>query len=475
MRHLIPTRLLAWVWLALAAAAAPPAARADAPTLEGDWSGSLSGMMRLVIHIERTPAGTLRGTMDSPDQGAMGLPIDTLIASGDSLRFKMRRIGGEYAARRASADSLVGMWRQAGMELPLALKRGATLAAPRRPQDPLRPLPYDTVAVSFPNPRAPGVTIAGTLTLPRRTGPFPCALLISGSGPEDRDEAVFGHRPFLVLSDHLTRAGIAVLRVDDRGVGGSTGSFARATSEDFAGDALAAIEFLSTRREIDHRRIGLIGHSEGGLIAPMVAVRTPAVAFMVLMAGPGVPGDSVLMLQTVAIRRSMGAEPSAAEQVVSRRLYDRIRAADSLGALRGARELVRLQLEAVPAEQRAALGDPDSTAIGVLRRLYTPWMRFFIAFDPRPTLHRVKCPVLAINGERDIQVLPKENLAAIDAAFAAGGLRDHTVKQLPGLNHLFQACRLCTFTEYAQLEETMSPAALEEISDWILSRTAAGR
>jgi len=456
-----------------ALAVLPMTAGAQAPGLEGAWQGSLQGMMRLIIHIERTPDGKLKGAMNSPDQGAMGIPIDTLIATADSLRFRMRRIGGEYVARRVSADSLDGVWRQAGMMLPLTLKRGGIAVAARRPQEPARPLPYDTVAVSFPNREAPAVTIAGTLTVPRGKGPFPAALLISGSGPEDRDEAVFGHRPFLVLADHLTRNGIAVLRVDDRGVGGSTGRFSTATSEDFASDALAGVEFLKTRQEIDRKRIGLIGHSEGGLIAPLAAVRSPDVAFIVLMAGPGVPGDSTILLQSAAMRRSMGAgeEWIAAEQAVLRRMVARIRAGDSLGAMREARELVRVQIANLPEEQRNAIGDPDSAAAGAMQRLYSPWMRYFMSFDPRPTLQRVKVPVLAINGEKDLQVLPKENLAAIEAAFKAGGLRHYSVKELPGLNHLFQRCTQCTLLEYSQLEETIAPAALGEMTAWIQAST----
>jgi uncharacterized protein len=458
---------------------ATPAISAAKPAAspEGTWRGALQGVMRLVIHVERMPEGGFKGTMDSPDQGAMGLPIDTLIFANDSLRFTMRRIGGEYVARLASADSLDGMWRQGGMALPLGLKRGGTVTLAKRPQEPTRPLAYDTVAVAIDNPRAPDVRLAGTLTVPRGSGPWPCALLITGSGPEDRDEAVFGHRPFLVLADHLTRNGIAVLRVDDRGVGGSTGRFASATSEDFASDALAAVEFLETRKEIDARRIGLIGHSEGGLIAPLVATRTKGVAFMVLMAGPGIPGDSTMLLQSAAIRRSVGVAESAiaAEQTVSRTMYSRIRQGDSLGAVREARELVRLQVAALPEAQRAAVGNPDSAGAMAVRQLFTPWMRYFIVYDPRPTLQRVTCPVLAINGAKDLQVLPKENLAAIQAALAAGGNRNATVKELPGLNHLFQTCRSCTLAEYSQLEETMAPTALEEMSQWILARTTAKR
>jgi fermentation-respiration switch protein FrsA (DUF1100 family) len=463
--------------LAMTIAAACPAARADGRGIEGVWQGALQGMLRLVIHIDRGPTGTLTGTMDSPGQGAMGLTLDTLVFADDSLRFELRRIRGGYAGKMTVAgDSIAGEWRQGGMALPLGLKRVDKAPALRRPQEPQRPFPYDTAAVVYENARA-GIKLAGTLTLPRGAGRFPCALLITGSGPEDRDEAVFGHRPFLVLADHLTRQGIAALRVDDRGVGGSTGRFSQSTSEDFAGDVLAGIEFLKTRKEIDRKRIGLIGHSEGGLIAPMVATRSKDVAFIVLMAGPGLPGDSTLMLQSAAIRRSVGVgEVSIAEEMaVSRRMYALLRQGDSAGVARTARELVRLQLAGLPEAQRPAGGDLDSAAVAATRKFFGPWMRFFLTYDPRPALRRVRCPVLAINGEKDLQVLPKENLAAIETALKAGGHRDHTVKELPGLNHIFQTCTLCTIAEYMQLEETMAPAALEEMSQWVLRRTTATR
>jgi len=266
---------------------------------------------------------------------------------------------------------------------------------------------------------------------------------------------------------------LGVLRVDDRGVGGSTGGFSQATSEDFAGDVLAGIEFLKTRKEIDRKAIGLIGHSEGGLIAPLAAVQSRDVAFVVLMAGPGVSGDSILMLQSAALQRSAGvSEESIARQIsVSRRMYARLRQGDSVGVAEAGRELVRLQIAGLPEAQRRAISDPDSVGAATVRQLLGPWMRFFVTYDPRPTLRRLKCPVLAINGEKDLQVLPRENLDAIRAALEAGGNRDATVKQLPGLNHLFQTCGACTVAEYAQLEETIAPAALEEISTWILSTT----
>jgi len=444
----------------------------------GHWQGSLQGMLRIVVHVERTPGGALRATMDSPDQGATGLALDSLVVTEDSLRFDLRRVRGGYAARWSpSGDTLIGAWSQSGMSLPLSLARTANPAGPRRSQVVAPPYPYDTLAVAFDNPRARGVRLAGTLTLPEGRGPFPAALLITGSGPEDRDETVFGHQPFRVLADHLTRNGIAVLRVDDRGVGGSTGSSERATSEDFASDVLAAFTFLRAQPRIDRRRVGLVGHSEGGLIAPLVASRTRDVAFVVMLAGPGVRGDSLLLLQAEAARRAMGVfETSLArERDLNRRVYDRLLAGDSAGVATGLRALVEAQLSALPDAARAAAGDPATVAATAMRQLWNPWMRFFAAYDPAPVLRRVRCPVLALNGGRDVQVTPRENLAGIEAALRAGGNRDFTVRELPGLNHLFQTCTTCSVAEYARIEETFAPSALEQVSDWIRARTGLAR
>ena len=306
---------------------------------------------------------------------------------------------------------------------------------------------------------------------------------------------MFGHRPFRVIADHLTRQGIAVLRVDDRGVGGSTGSSRGATSVDFASDALAGVEFLRTRAEIDKRRIGLIGHSEGGLIAPLVATNwkdtalemdptgqkvqaaTADVAFLVLLAGPGVRGDSLMVLQSVAARRALGVAEAdlAREAVVSRRVFAALAKADSATVARELRALVELQISALPETER-----PDATQLEPLTKsalgtLWSPWMRWFAAYDPDPVLRRVRVPVLALNGEKDFQVTPRENLAGIERSLKAGGNRDVVARELPGLNHLFQLCRTCTLAEYSQLEETFAPPALTIISDWIRARTGLAK
>ena len=439
----------------------------------GVWQGTLQGLLRIVIHVDRAPSGRLTGTMDSPDQGAMGLPIDVVTFSGDSLRLEIHRIRGRYVGTmNAGGSEIRGHWQQGGATLPLDLKRLEKAPEIRRPQEPTKPYPYreDTVRVDH---RQAGVSLAGTLTIPSAPGPFACMVLISGSGPEDRDETVFGHRPFLVLADHLTRHGIAVLRMDDRGVGASSGHHSAATTEDLAKDVLAAVEFLKSRPGVDRKRIGLIGHSEGGIIAPMVASRSNDVAFMVLLAAPGLPGDSVLSKQAELVLRAAGIDEATivSEQALQESLITAVRQSpDSATAAMHARRLITNRLAQLPEEQRKAFGDPNRLADSNLQTLRSPWMQFFLGYDPRPALRRVSCPVLVLNGEKDVQVSSKENLHAIENALRAGGNRDVVVKELPGLNHLFQTAKNGGIAEYAQIEETVAPAALEEITRWLTAR-----
>jgi len=463
--------------LSIASMACAALAQTAPRTPEGHWEGTIQGTVRVIVHVERSGSG-LKGTLDSPDQGAMGLPIDTLLFAGDTLRFTMSSIRGEYAgAMNQDGTKIEGRWRQGGYTLPLALARRDQIVAPRRPQEPARPYPYAEDTVRVLNHGA-GLSLAGTLTTPTGKGPFPCAILITGSGPEDRDETVFGHKPFLVLADHLTRHGVAVLRMDDRGVGGSSGRFSLATSEDFASDIAAAVDFVKTRRGIDPRHIGLIGHSEGGLVGPMVAVKSKSVAFVVMLAGPGVPGDSVLVLQVERMARAEGSD--AASAAADRRLQAGIISAvgagpDSAAVTANVRRLIRARIASLSEEERKNVAHPDSIADQELRGLNTPWMRFFIRYDPRPTLRQLRCPVLALNGSKDVQVAPQENLTAIEAALHDGKNPDYKVKELIGLNHLFQRAPTGALSEYVKIEETMAPAALDEVTQWIVAHSTSGR
>jgi pimeloyl-ACP methyl ester carboxylesterase len=325
------------------------------------------------------------------------------------------------------------------------------------------------------------VRLAGTLTLPLSPGPFPAVVLCTGSGPQDRNENLFGHKPFLVLADHLTRLGIAVLRVDDRGVGKSTGNFIKATSADFAADALAAVEYLMTRREIDPGKIGLLGHCEGGLIAPMVAAQSRDVAFVVMMAGPGLKGDQVALGAAGADLEGgwVNSEQVARIRLTQERIFAIIKEEKDRGAaeirIRKEAEVFRdiaTRIKADASSSRRKESEIVAAAIeSQVPVLLSRWFRFYVTYDPRSTLMNVRCPVLAINGEKDVQVLAKENLDVIRDALELGGNKDYTVLMLPNLNHLFQTAETGAISEYEEIDETLSVLAMDTVSNWILRHT----
>jgi len=445
--------------------------------IEGNWEGTIKvpgAELRLVFRVYLNLDGILAATMDSPDQGITGIPVNEVVQKDDNLYLEVKEIGGVFEGV-ISEDFLIieGQWKQSGASFPILLEKKEKITEIVRPQEPLKPYPYIEENIKYENKEA-GITLAGTLTLPAEKGTFPVVLLISGSGPQDRDEAVFGHRPFLVLADYLTREGIAVLRVDDRGVGESTGDFSHATSEEFASDVLAGIEYLKTREEVNSEQIGLIGHSEGGLIAPMVASRSEDVAFIVLMAGPGLPGEKILYLQSELIAKAMGisAEKIARDSRYNKKLYSLVKEEENEEILKEkSSNVFEEYFTELTEDEKGEIGDWDTYVAGQLQGLLSPWFKYFLIYDPRPTLSKVNCPVLAINGEKDLQVPPKENLKAIEEALIAGGNRNFIIKELPGLNHLFQSAATGSPDEYARIEETISPVALELISDWIFEQT----
>ena len=446
------------------------------PGIEGNWQGGLpvQGMtLHLGLHITRTPDG-FTSTVDSIDQGAMGIPVKETTFSGGKLHLNMATLHAEFEGTLSSdGREIAGTFTQ-GAPISLTWKRVEKVETARRPQTPKPPFPYDAIDVSFEAPD--GIRLAGTLTLPRGQGPFPAAILISGSGPQDRDETLFQHKPFLVIADYLTRRGIAVLRVDDRGVGKSTGSSTQETLDDMAGDVLAGVSFLKARKDIDARHIGLMGHSEGGIVAPAVAARSADIAFVVMLAGTGVNGEQILYRQAELANRAAGAsdEGIAKNRQLQQMIFDVLRDEPNdqaaLGKMRAGWSRMKAEYGEA-ARERLDASDPAVDA--EFRRMLSPEMRSFLFYDPAATLRKVKAPVLALNGERDFQVPPGQNLPAIRDALSEGGNRDFTVTELPGLNHLFQKCTSCTAAEYATLEETFSPAALEVVGDWILKHTGA--
>lgn len=476
--RLVPTPILAALFLTASAASA------QGPAVAGDWTGALAVLgaeLRVVFHITPTASGELGALMDSPDQGAFGIPVTEVHAEGDSVVLLMPQIQGGFRGV-LSGDTIAGEWSQGGVTVPLRLVRSReALVTRRRPQDPERPFPYTEEEVSFRNDAA-GIDLAGTFTIPRGTGPFPAAVLISGSGPQNRDEEIMGHRPFLVLSDHLTRRGIAVLRFDDRGTGQSTGDFGSATSADFAEDVESAVRWLAARPEVAEGEIGLIGHSEGGIIAPMVASRTDRVAWVVLLAGPGVPGDSLLELQVARIAEAAGQTPEAvAEQLRQQRAIHGVikDVADNRQAAIQLRPLIRRGIEEMPAAERERAGLTDPAAVDSLverssRQILSPWFRFFLGHDPRPQLRALDVPTLALLGERDLQVPADENARALRQALESSSSPEWDVRVLPELNHLFQHATTGHPSEYGLIDETMSQSLLEAVSGWIHSVTTDG-
>jgi pimeloyl-ACP methyl ester carboxylesterase len=436
-------------------------------SLTGDWSGTLrtgAASLRLVFHLKPKPDGGYEGILDSLDQGAMGIPISEVIVEGQRVTIRVEAVQGEFVGT-LDGKTLKGEWRQSGMSLPLELRLGAP-PAPKRPQEPKPPFPYRTAEVVIENPKAK-MRLAGTLTLPRGKPPFPAVILLTGSGAQNRDEELFGHKPFLVLADYLTRRGFATLRMDDRGVGGSTGDMNEATTLDFAQDALAAFNYLQKRPEIDPKRIGFIGHSEGALVAAIAAAQSPKVAFIVMLAGTGVPGDQILYRQAELIARKSGVADSAIER--NRQLQARVfeilrREPDNEKAAQQITDALIANLV------RGNLPEAQRQALETQARTYTrPWFRTFVDLNPADYLRRVKCPALALWGANDLQVDPAQNLPAVEKALKAGGNRRATLRVLPNLNHLFQKSNTGLPTEYAQIEETFNPDALKIIADWLES------
>jgi pimeloyl-ACP methyl ester carboxylesterase len=465
------TRLLA---LAIPLALCAPLAADDSKAspkkgIDGYWHGTLTiGAieLRLGFKIAKKDDGSLSSTLDSIDQGVKDIAIESTTFADNKLTLKMSSMKAEYTGTlQADGDTIKGEFEQVG-KFPLELKRADKPIELNRPQNPRKPYPYVEDEVTFLS-KSRDVTLAGTFTRPKGDGPFPAVALITGSGPQDRDESLLGHKPFLVLADHLTRKGIAVLRYDDRGVGKSTGKFATATSTEFADDAAGAVAYLRDRKEVSN--VGLIGHSEGALIAPLLAAGSKDVGFIVLLAGPGVPGDEILVAQGQLILKAMGASEKALtrQKALQQRLFALAKDGADVAKLKAA---VAEMEKDLTDDEKKELRTQREAADAQVTRLATPWFKYFLTYDPRPVLQKVTCPVLALNGEKDLQVPAKENLAEIERALKTGGNADVTVRELPGLNHLFQPTKTGLPSEYGKIETTFAPEALDAISAWILKR-----
>jgi len=455
-----------------------------APSPVGVWVGTITvpgGTLKLVFDVARDKDDKLTAKFYSVDQSTMALPVKAVAFADSKLSVDLADLGASFEGKlNEKGDKISGEFKQSGQTFELALSRTDKVPIHNRPQTPKAPFPYPTEDVTFENPVAkdvtvkdnpPNVKLAGTLTLPKGDGPFPAVVLVSGSGPQDRDETLFFHKPFLVLADHFARNGIACLRYDDRGVGKSTGTQEDATSADFATDAHAAVTYLKSRKEIDSKRIGLCGHSEGGLIAPLVAVAHPKdVAFIVLLAGPGVSGERIMFEQVHDASRLV--DPTHEEKSTKEYIDAVMPIMKSGKTTAEAKKELKAALEALLEKEKNEVRKQvakASLSAGV-DRLADPWMRWFVAHDPAPVLEKVTCPVLAVNGEKDTQVKAKGNLEVIESALKKGGNQQFKCVELKGLNHLFQTCKTGLLSEYVQIEETMSPEVLKLVTEWVAER-----
>jgi pimeloyl-ACP methyl ester carboxylesterase len=432
--------------------------------ITGHWNGVLrvqGTQLRLVFNVTKT-GNVVSSTMDSPDQGARGIPTTTTSFENAILKITIANASITYKGTLGKDNIIVGTFKQGGQSFPMNLSKEMIEKEKLvRPQEPIKPYSYYSEDITFENEKA-GIRLAGTLTLPKKEGVFPVVILISGSGPQNRDEELMGHKPFLVLSDFLTKNGIAVLRFDDRGTGKSTGEFKGATTFDFAKDVEYAIEYLQKRKEINKDKIGLIGHSEGGIIAAIIASENENIDFIVSMAGSALRGDQLLLLQKYKIETQMEIN----RQVV----------ANNQQIFAGAYEIIlnesienELVSDTLSKYFTSKYGQalPENQKTALINQLSSPWMLNFIRLDPMVYLSKVNCPVLAINGSKDIQVPSKENLEIIEANFRKTENTGVKIKELKDLNHLFQECETGSVSEYSKIEQTISPIALKEILNWI--------
>ena len=452
--------LLLFTGIAASAVHAQPLADT---TVTGSWLGALSipdGELRVVFHIEQAPDGSLTGTMDSPDQGASGIPLSDVQRVADTLRIGVQAISGQFAGViQPSTGAVEGQWAQGPARLPLTLRKVDDAPGVSRPQVPEEPFPYRSEELTFTNSNS--TSLVGTLTLPDGTGPHPGVVLVAGSGPQDRDAVVAGHPLMLVWADVLTRSGFAVLRYDERGVGASGGIHETATTADLSLDTEAAAAALAQHEAVDSERVALLGHSEGATIATLVATRSDVVTAVVLLAAPATPGSEILSDQLDIRARANGIDKQtrAMQERTQERIFRAIQtnASDSLAM---AKELRAIMIDAQGI-------DGEEVIQQEIRRLTAPWLRAFIMYDPAQSLRQLAVPVLAIFGSNDTQVLPAKNARALRDALSQSEAKDTTVRTLDGLNHLLQPSETGRPIEYGRIETTVSTDAIRVVTEWL--------
>ena len=411
--------------------------------------------MEMAFNINAAENG-YSATLDVPAQGAFDVPVDKTVFQDNHLQLTLSAMGVSYSGT-LKGEAIEGEFNQHGMAFSLNLARGEKEAPKARPQDPQPPFNYRAEEVTFTNKKE-GNTLAGTLTIPEGEGPFPALVLVSGSGQQNRDEELMNHRPFWVIADYLSRRGVAVLRYDDRGMGGSTGEVLNATSLDFSYDADAAFDYLLNRKEINASQVGILGHSEGGIINFMVAERRPEVAFLVSLAGPAVNGIEVLKEQQAAILRAQGMSEEMVQFSgnANAQMFDIIEASNS-----------REEADTLLRQLLKGWGYNEELTEQTVGQMASPWMYYFLKYDPTEAIVKTNCPALLLNGSKDLQVLASQNLPAYEKIIAEHGKTNLTLREMPDLNHLFQHCETGSPTEYVEIEETISPEVLEAIVEFV--------
>lgn len=450
--------------------------------LSGSWQGALSvsgQQIPLVFHIKKTDNGTLAATMDSPAQGATNIPVESVSVAEAQVSINIKVAQALFIGQLDIQNSQIdGVWQQGPNKLPLVLKKVAVKPAAakvNRPQHPIAPFPYKAQEVSFTNRKAK-IELTGTLTLPTLEEQYPAVILITGSGPQDRDQTFMGHKTFWVLADFLTRQGIAVLRFDDRGVGKSQGNFASANSADFAEDAASAFDYLRGHPNIINSKIGLIGHSEGGLIAPITATLRSNLGFIALLAAPGQTGAQISIWQIQSFLQANGLSSQAAiagskiTQALNQVVINNSHRDTLSSELVEAHDTVWQSLtDSIKSEIKSIGGGKLSEAR--IQQLSSNWTRYFLTHDPANYLRQLTIPVLALHGDKDTQMSAELNLSDIDKALEGNNNPSNRIEMVSGVNHLFQTANSGLMSEYAQIEETVSPYVLDVLSDWILSVT----
>ena len=427
--------------------------------IEGYWKGEIDlGTLKLemAFNIKAIENG-YSATLDVPAQGAFDVPVDETTFQDGHLQLTMSAMDASYSG--TLKDNVIeGEFTQRGMTFPLNLVKAEKKEQKKaRPQDPLPPFDYHIEEVTFVNEKE-GNTLVGTLTIPKGEGPFPAMVLVSGSGQQDRDEELMNHRPFWIIADYCALHGIAVLRYDDRGIGGSKGEVENATSLDFSYDAEAAFNYLRNRKEINASKVGILGHSEGGVINFMVAERRPEVAFLVSLAGPSVNGIEVLKEQQAAILRASGMSEEAVQfsSNANAQLFDIIEASND-----------REEADSLMRQLVKGWGYNEELTEQTVGQMTSPWMYYFLKYDPTEAIIKTNCPALLLNGSKDLQVIASQNLPGYEKIISEHGKTNLILRELPDLNHLFQHCETGSPNEYFEIEETISPEVLELIVEFV--------